>query len=98
MEIEIECLRLFREDDKSLMIINQVDENKYKIMISQYGKLSLVFYKNDIEEIKQLVIDSVVNFYQIKSNNLFKNIFKDVFLTENKNLTNKDNDKQTPDN
>jgi hypothetical protein len=72
--MDITVMTMRREDDRGLVKIIQRGEEDFRIVVSSYNKhMYAKDYKKDV--IKGLVIDFLVNGYEIQTNLLYTDIY-----------------------
>ena len=68
-------MTLYREDDRGRVKIQQRSEEEFRIIVSAYNKhLYTKDYKK--EDIRGLIIDFIVNGYEIQTNILYSDIYE----------------------
>ena len=75
--LELEVFTLYREDDRSNVSIKQKGD-KFLVYVSRAGKHCHVNELIKKKEVKQKIIDFIINGYNIKTNLLFPNLYNDL--------------------
>jgi len=76
--MNIEVANMYRTDDKSIIVVNQIGINKFRIIVKSYNKFQYACNVSK-EELKSKIIDFMINHYTIRLNTIFPNLYDEIF-------------------